>query len=257
MAKIIAIVNQKGGVGKSVTTRNLGEALGLKGKKVLLIDFDPQGSLSIASGIDAENLDITICNLMEQAMEDMPFTHLEDSIQRLQNIDIISANIELASLEAALVNVMSREQMLKSVVDEIKDSYDYVLIDCSPSLGMLTINALTTADSVIIPVTPQYLSAKGLEMLLKSIVRVKRRLNRGLQIEGILMTMHDKRMKLTREIENIILEAYQGEVSIFDTRIPTSVKMGEAILNQQSIIQYAPKNSVAEAYKQLAMEVIK
>lgn len=122
---------------------------------------------------------------------------------------------------------------------------------------MLTINALTTADSVIIPVTLRYLLAKGLEMLLKSIVRVKRRLNCRLQIEGILMTMHDKRMKLTREIENIILEAYQGEVSIFDTRISISVKMGEAILNQQSIIQYAPKNSVAEEYKQLALEVIK
>nr|WP_307990080.1 ParA family protein [uncultured Niameybacter sp.] len=257
MAKVLAVVNQKGGVGKSVTTRNLGEALGLQGKKVLLLDFDPQGSLSIASGLDAENLDFTICNLLEQAMEDMPLIHLEDSIYRLGNVDIIPANIELASLEATLVNAMSREQMLKSVIDEVEGDYDYVLIDCSPSLGMLTINALTAADSVIIPVTPQYLSARGLELLLKSIVRVKRRLNRALQIEGVLMTMYDKRMKLTREIEDIILEAYQEEISIFGIRIPTSVKMGEAILNQQSILQYAPKNPVSEAYKQLAMEVIK
>lgn len=256
MAKIIAVVNQKGGVGKSVTTRNLAEALSLQGEKVLMIDFDPQGSLSIMCGLDVENIDVNIAHLIEEAMEDVVFTRKEEVIKTVEGVDVIPADIGLASVEAALVNVMSREQMLKSVIDEYKGYYDYILIDCSPSLGMLTINALTAADSVIIPVTPQFLSAKGLEMLLQSVVKVKRRINRNLKLEGILLTMYDKRMKLTKEVESMIVEAYQDEVNIFNTRIPTSVKMGEATLHRKSIIEYAIENPVAKAYKDLAIEVL-
>ena len=223
-SKVISIVNQKGGVAKTVTTLNLGYALAEMGKKVLLIDFDPQSSLTVCFGYDnTDSIKTTIYNLMSLGIEEKSLPKKEEYIITSGNIDIIPCSLELSAIEIALVNVMSRELVLKSIVDEIKDDYDYVIIDCSPSLGMLTINALAACDSVIIPVTPQYLSAKGLELLLRNIIRVKKRINPNIEVDGILLTMYADRMKLSKEVLAIIQDAYGSKINIFEIKIPSSV----------------------------------
>lgn len=256
-SKVIAIVNQKGGVAKTVTALNLGYALSEMGKKVLLIDFDPQSSLTVCFGYDnTDNIQTTIYNLMALAIDEKNLPKKHSYILSAGNIDLIPCNLELSAIEIALVNVMSRELVLKSIVDEIKDDYDYVIIDCSPSLGMLTINALAACDSVIIPVTPQYLSAKGLELLLKSIIRVKKRINPKIEVDGILFTMYAERIKLSKEVLSIIQEAYGSHIHIFESKIPTSVKVGEANMKSKSTIEYDPKNKVSVAYREFAKEVV-
>lgn len=255
-SKVISIVNQKGGVAKTVTALNLGYALSEMGKKVLLIDFDPQSSLTVCFGYDnTDNISTTIYNLMALAIEEKNLPEKDEYILKSGSIDIIPCNLELSAIEIALVNVMSRELVLKSIVDEIKADYDYVIIDCSPSLGMLTINALAACDSVIIPVTPQYLSAKGLELLLRNIIRVKKRINPRIEVDGILLTMYAERMKLSKEVLAMIQEAYGSRLNIFENKIPTSVKVGEANMKNKSIIEYDPKNKVSIAYREFAQEV--
>lgn len=255
--KVIAIVNQKGGVAKTVTALNLGYALSEMGKKVLLIDFDPQSSLTVCFGYDnTDNINTTIYNLMALAIEERNLPEKDEYILKSGNIDIIPCNLELSAIEIALVNVMSRELVLKCIVNEIKSDYDYVIIDCSPSLGMLTINALAACDSVIIPVTPQYLSAKGLELLLRNIIRVKKRINPKIEVDGILLTMYAERMKLSKEVLSIIKEAYGSQIHIFKSMIPTSVKVGEANIKGKSTIEYDPKNKVSIAYRDFSKEVI-
>ncbi|ADL52071.1 ParA family protein [Clostridium cellulovorans] len=257
MGKVISIVNQKGGVGKTTTTLNLGYALSQMGKKVLLIDFDPQSSLTVCFGYDnTDNIQTTIYNLMALAIEEKNLPSKEDYIISMGNLDLIPCNLELSAIEVALVNVMSREQVLRSIIDEIKDGYDYVIIDCSPSLGMLTINALAACDSVMIPVTPQYLSAKGLELLLRNIIRVKKRINPKISVDGILLTMYAERMKLSKEVLKIIQEAYGSHINIFRNKIPTSVRVGEANMKSKSTIEYDPKNKVSGAYVEFAKEVV-
>jgi chromosome partitioning protein len=257
MSKVIAIVNQKGGVAKTVTALNLGYALSEMGKKVLLIDFDPQSSLTVCFGYDnTDSINTTIYNLMALAIEEKNLPEKDKYILSTGNIDLIPCNLELSAIEIALVNVMSRELILKSIIDEIKEDYDYVIIDCSPSLGMLTINALAACDSVIIPVTPQYLSAKGLELLLKNIIRVKKRINPRIKVDGILLTMYAERMKLSKEVLSIIREAYGSHIHIFESKIPTSVKVGESNLRNKSIIEYDPKNKASIAYGEFAKEVV-
>lgn len=256
-SKIIAIVNQKGGVGKTTTALNMGYALSQMGKKVLLIDFDPQSSLTVCFGYDnTDSINTTIYNLMALAIEEKNLPKKEDYIISIGSIDLIPCNLELSAIEVALVNVMSREMILKSILDEIKEDYDYIIIDCSPSLGMLTINALAACDSVLIPVTPQYLSAKGLELLLKNIIRVKKRINPKIEVDGILLTMYAERMKLSKEVLSIIQEAYGDHINIFNSRIPTSVKVGEANMKSKSTIEYDPKNKVSSAYMEFAKEVV-
>lgn len=263
MGKIIAIVNQKGGVGKTTTTMNLGYALAEKGKKVLLIDFDPQSSLTVCLGYDdTDSLPCTIATLMQRVMEDM---ELPEDFQYIYHhtsengiaLDFIPCSMELSAVDVSLVNAVCRESILKGIVAELKADYDYIIIDCSPSLGMLTINALVAAQAVIIPVTPEYLSAKGLEILLKNILRVKRKINPGLEIEGILFTMFKERMRLTQTVESIVCDTYGQAVPIYETKIPYSIKVGESTLQSQSIIQYAGKNKVSQAYQALAKEVVK
>lgn len=257
-SKVIAIVNQKGGVAKTVTALNLGYALSEMGKKVLLIDFDPQSSLTVCFGYDnTDIINTTIYNLMALAIEEKSLPKKEEYILSAGNVDIIPCNIELSAIEIALVNVMSRELVLKSIVDEVKEEYDYVIIDCSPSLGMLTINALAACDSVIIPVTPQYLSAKGLELLLRNLIRVKKRINPNIEVDGILLTMYTERMRLTKEVLAIIQDAYGSRINIFENKIPTSVKVGEANMKNKSTIEYDPKNKVSMAYREFAKEVVK
>lgn len=256
-SKVIAIVNQKGGVAKTITALNLGYALSEMGKKVLIIDFDPQSSLTVCFGYEnTDNISTTIYNLMVLAIEEKSLPKKEEYVIASGNLDIIPCSLELSAIEIALVNVMSRELVLKSIVDEIKEEYDYVIIDCSPSLGMLTINALATCDSVIIPVTPQYLSAKGLELLLRNIIRVKKRINPKIEVDGILLTMYTERMRLSKEILSIIQEAYGSRINIFENKIPSSVKVGEANMKSQSIIEYDSKNKVSIAYREFAKEVV-
>lgn len=261
MGKIIAVVNQKGGVGKTTTTLNLGYALSEAGKKVLLIDFDPQSSLTVCMGYDdTDSLPCTIATLMQKIMEDLDLPedcqYIYHPTENGQALDFIPCSMELSAVDVSLVNAVCRESILKGILMQVSKAYDYTIIDCSPSLGMLTINALVAAQAVIIPVTPEYLSAKGLEILLKNILRVKRKINPELEIEGILFTMFKERMRLTQTVEDIICNTYGSAIPIYETKIPCSVKVGESNLQSQSIIQYAGQNKVSLAYKALAKEVV-
>ena len=252
---VFAIVNQKGGVGKTTTAISLGYGLARKGKKVLLIDFDPQGSLTVSMGIDnPDQLTDTIADLMTCMMQDAE-PEWDKFVLRHDEVDFIPGNIELATVEAGLVNTMSREQMLKLIVAHFRSDYDYILIDCCPSLGMLTINALTAADSLLIPCSCEYLSAKGLELLLKNVIRVRKFLNPDLKISGILLTMYRGNTNLAKDISELITDSYQSALHIYQMRIPVSVKVPEAGMNNRSIFEYAAKNKVAAAYEMLTEEI--
>ena len=271
-ATTIAIVNQKGGTGKTTTCENLGIGLAMEGKKVLLVDADPQGSLTISMGWQQpDELPTTLSTLMAKAMNDQCIPPGEGVLHHAERVDLIPANIELAGLEVALVNTMSREKMLKQVLDSAKQDYDYILLDCTPSLGMLTINALAAADTALIPVQAQYLSAKGLEQLLQTVQKVRRQINPQLlqtinkvhrqinpklKIEGILLTMTDNRTNYGRQIDTLIRQAYGKHIKVFGQTIPHSVRAAEISAAGKSIFVHDPKGKVAEAYKSLTKEVL-
>jgi chromosome partitioning protein len=257
-ATIIAVVNQKGGVGKTTTTLSLGYGLADKGKKILLVDFDPQSNLTICMGNDdTDSIEKNISSLMSMQMQGEEITNKEDFVMHKDNLDYIPCNIELSAIETSLVTSLSREQQLKFILSSYKKDYDYIFIDCSPSLGMLTINALTAADKVIVPVTCEYLSAKGLELLLKNIIRIKKFLNPNLDIAGIVLTMVKPNTNLAKTVSTLINDAYGSHIKIFNSQIPSSVKMSEASMNNKSIYEYTPKNKVSLAYSELTNEVLK
>ena len=256
-ATTIAVINQKGGTGKTTTCENLGVGLAMEGKKVLLVDADPQGSLTVSMGWqDPDALTTTLSTLMQKAMNDQCIPPGEGILHHAEGVDLIPANIELAGLEVALVNTMSREKVMKQVLESAKREYDYILIDCTPSLGMLTVNALAAADSALTPVQAQYLSAKGLEQLLQTVQKVRRQINPKLKIEGILLTMTDSRTIYGQQISNLIRQAYGKHLKVFDQTIPRSVRAAETSTTGKSIFQYDPKGKAAEAYHSIAKGVL-
>ena len=255
--KVIAITNQKGGVGKTTTTINLGVGLAQQGKRVLLIDMDPQASLTVCLGNpDPDSLPFTVSNVMKDIMINGEVTEEAPVLCTPEGVDLMPASIELCGIEVALVNEMSREKVLKAYIDSVRSRYDYVLIDCMPSLGMLTLNALCAADSVLIPTQPEFLSAKGLEQLLGTIGRVKKRMNPNLRIDGILFTMQDSRMVFTRQITDAIRQRYGINTHMMETFIPRSVRAAETSAKGKSIFLHDPHGKVAEAYAALAREVM-
>ncbi|MDE6405049.1 MAG: AAA family ATPase [Lachnospiraceae bacterium] len=257
MCKVIAIANQKGGVGKTTTTGNLGIGLVKRGKRVLLIDADAQGSLTASLGYtEPDRLEVTLATIMERIVnEDYPEPS-EGILHHKEGVDLLPANIELSGIEVSLVNIMSRETVLREYMSLVSAEYDYILIDCTPSLGMITINALACADSVLIPVQAAYLPLKGLEQLIRTIGKVKRQINPKLEIEGILMTMVDSRTNYAREISSLLIENYGDKVKIYDCTIPISVRAAEVSVAGVSIYTHDPKGKVAAAYESLTEEVL-
>ena len=257
MCRVIAIANQKGGVGKTTTCVNLGIGLARAGKRVLLIEADAQGSMAASLGIqEPDALEFTLANIMEKVINDEELEPREGMIHHAEGIDFIPANIELAGVETSLVNVMSREMILRQYIADLKKEYDYILIDCMSSLGMITINALVAADSVLIPVEATYLPVKGLQQLTKTIGKVHRKLNPQLSIMGILFTKVDRRTNFARDIAGMIREVYGGRIHIFENCIPMSVRAAETPAEGKSIFLHDPKGIVAEGYRYLTEEVL-
>lgn len=258
MARIIAIANQKGGVGKTTTAISLGAGLASSGKKVLLIDADPQASMTVALGYrEPDKLEATLCNIIQNVAEDMENPEGFAVIHHAENMDLIPADIGLSAVEVSLVNAMSRELILRSFTESVRDRYDYILIDCMPSLGVLTVNALACADSVLIPVQAAYLPVRGLQQLIRTISTVQRRLNQRLHIEGILLTMVDNRTVYNREIVQEVNDVYGKSVPVFPVEIPLSIRAAETSAAAKTIYDYDPKGKAANAYSELTKEVMR
>ena len=257
-ATVIACVNQKGGTGKTTTCENLGAGLVMNGNKVLLVDFDPQASLSISLGYPKpEELPVTIADMMKKVVDEKEIRPGEGILHHEEGMDLMPSSIELSGMEVSLVNTISRETVLKEYLESVKRDYDFVLLDCSPSLGMLTINAMAAADTLLIPVQASYLPAKGLEQLLQTVNKVRRQINPKLKIEGILLTMVDARTNDAKEISELIRNAYGGKIKVYDTEIPRSVRASEISKEGTSIFKHDPGGKVADAYRELTREVVK
>ena len=257
MCRVISISNKKGGVGKSTSASSLGVRLARHGKKVLVIDADSQGSLTQSLGYrNPDRIETTLTTVLKKILLEEELEPGEGILHHEEGIDLMPCNQELATLEMSMVGTVSRETVLKRYIDTVKDAYDYILIDCMPSLGIMTINALTAADSVLIPVLAEYLPAKGLEELIKAIAMVKRHLNPRLQIEGILITMADFRTNNAKETSKKIHEEYGDYVRIFNQAVPKSVRAAESPAAGVSIFRYDPCGKVTAAYEALTGEVM-
>ena len=255
--KVIAVSNQKGGVSKTTTAVNLGIGLARMGKKVLLLDIDPQGSLTASLGIrEPDKLEETLASVISSIMEGGEMEAGFGILTHEEGVQFLPANIDLAAVEVSLISAMSREYMLKEYIEAVAPYYDYIIADCMPSPGMLTINALAAADTVLIPLTAQYLSLKGLEQLIATIMRIKKRINPALDFEGILMTMVDARTNYAKDIMEMVHENYGRMIPVFENYIPLSVRVAEASAEGKSIFLHDPKGRAAMAYEILTKEVL-
>jgi chromosome partitioning protein len=255
---IICIVNQKGGVGKTTTALALAHGLSEHKKHVLLVDWDPQGSLTISLGINPETLKITGYDVLTSVIRGNGKVTLREVVidTNIKGVDLVPANVELSQAQLDLVNAFTREQMLKEMLKPVLKEYDYILIDCLPSLGLLTINALAAADSVLIPLQADFLAMKGLAMLLTTVISVQERINPSLEILGILFTMTNPRTLHSREVIEVTKRAFGNKIKVFETTIPVSVRFKEAPAAGESILTYAPKSEGADAYRQFTEEVL-
>ena len=256
---VICIANQKGGVGKTTTAAALADGLSEHNKRVLLVDWDSQGSLTIALGANPDSFKLTGYDVLAATIKNKGTPSIQDVIvpTRDANIDLVPASIELAQAELDLVGAFTREMMLKEMLQPVRQSYDFILVDCLPSLGLLTINALSAADRVLIPLQADFLAMKGLTLLLSTIIRVKGKINPALEIFGILFTMTNSRTLHSREVIEVTRRAFGDKIRVFDTLIPSSVRFKEAPAAGKSILTYAPRSEGADAYRLLAKEVIK
>lgn len=254
MGKIYMIGAMKGGVGKSVSVFNLAYSFQKRGKRVLAVDFDPQANLTTCFG--AEDVDVAIGDLMMAVIEDEELPEREEYIWERNGVDFIPSSIQLSAVEAKLRLEMGTEKMLATILEPLKGDYDYILIDTSPSLGALNINAMAAADEVIVTVNPQLLAMMGLQDFLKSVKKIKSRLNEKLNVAGILLTMCDARTILCKTITEQVAETFQGQIRIFESKIPNTVKVGESVYYSEPLIEYAPDSNACRAYNKLAGEVI-
>ena len=257
MGKTIAVSNMKGGVGKTMTAASLGAGLARQGKSVLCLDADAQHSLTVSFGIsEPGKLPITLSTMMSNIINETDFDPTAGIVHLSDGVDLLPSNSSLAGLEIALAGLIGRETVLRQYIERVKPLYDYLIVDCAPSLDLLTINALASANSVIIPVVPQFLDAKGLELLLKNIAQIRRQINPKLSIDGILLTMVDKRAHFTRDIINLVENAYGGNIRIFNEHIPRSIRASESTAQGVSIFTYDPNGRIAAAYAALTREVL-
>ena len=257
MCKVIAITNQKGVVGKTTTAVNLGIGLAKEGKKVLLIDADPQGSLTASLGFgQPDEINVTLATIMTKIMHEETFDTVEGILHHEEGVDVLPGNIELSVMELTMANVMSREMIMKEYVEAQREQYDYIIIDCMPSLGTMTINALVSSDLVLIPVQAAYLPVLGLQQLIRTISMVKKRLNKKLSIGGIVLTMVDKRTNYAKDIMESVRKTYEGILPVYESVIPISIKAAESSAVGISVYTHANNCKVSDAYRELTKEVL-
>jgi len=256
--KVIAMCNQKGGVTKTTTTANLGIGLAMQGKKVLLVDNDPQADLTTILGWhDSDNLPMTLTNIMEKIVTNKDYDPYGAILRHEEGVDLMPSDIEMAGLEMQLIISMSREYVLKNWINQVKHDYNYIIINCPPSLSMLTINALAASDSVIVPVQAQYLSAKGMTQLMRTIGRVRKEINPALKVEGVVITLADMQTNFAKNTAQTIREQYGSVLKIYKTHIPIATKAAETSAIGESVFKHDKNGTVAEAYRNFTKEVMK